>query len=388
MRKSAILINSIHGGGAERIVIELLDQFKKVGFTPLLICIDKESSYDISHVENIVYFNKGRLTKNPVIKFLLIFIYAFRLKKIVKKHHLSLIQSHLSRSNYINLLSKVFGSSHSVQIVNHTAISSYRNKGVLGRINLFLIKRLYRFADLIISIAKAMNDEINSMFRLKNQCMVINNPFDINHIETLSKEVIDNENFSFQKDKKYIVFMGRLVVEKRVLNLIEATFDLLNRHNQYEMLIIGEGDQKDQLEKRIKEKNMSQRIHLLGWQDNPFSIMSRCDIFVSASENEGFPNAIIESMICGVAIVHTDCLTGPREILAPDTDCNKVLQEGFRIEQFGLLTALYDDKALIDAMEFLINNENKRKELILSARKRVDDFNFEKNVNKYLKIME
>ena len=204
MRKSAILINSIHGGGAERIVIELLNQFKKGGFTPLLICIDKECLYDISHVENIVYFNKGRSTKNPVIKFLLIFIYAFRLKKIVKKHNLSLIQSHLSRSNYINLLSRVFGSSHSVQIVNHTAISSYWNKGGLGWINLFLIKRLYRFADLIISIAKAMNDEIISMLKLKNQCIVIHNPFDINHIEALSKEVIDNEIFPFQSFSFYV----------------------------------------------------------------------------------------------------------------------------------------------------------------------------------------
>ena len=217
--------------------------------------------------------------------------------------------------------------------------------------------------------------------------IVIHNPFDINHIEALSKEVIDNEIFPFQEDKKYIVFIGRLEVEKRILNLIEATCELFNRHSQYEMLIIGEGDQKDQLEKRVKEKNMHQRIHLLGWQDNPFRFMSRCDIFVSASENEGFPNAIIESMICGVSIVHTDCLTGPREILAPDTDYNKRLQEGFHIEQCGLLTAVYDDKALIDAMEFLINNENKRKELISSARKRVDDFNFEKNVNKYLEIM-
>jgi glycosyltransferase involved in cell wall biosynthesis len=82
-------------------------------------------------------------------------------------------------------------------------------------------------------------------------------------------------------------------------------------------MIIGDGgaDQVARLKGLAEEKGVADRLSLLGYQDNPFAILSRADLFVSASRWEGASNALIEALACGLPIVATDCPTGNREVV-------------------------------------------------------------------------
>ena len=75
---------------------------------------------------------------------------AVRLKKFIKKHKITVVQSHMYRPNYVNLLARKLGSQHRVQIINHGIAGRYRGQGLLGRVNLFLIRNLYPIADEVI----------------------------------------------------------------------------------------------------------------------------------------------------------------------------------------------------------------------------------------------
>ena len=82
-----------------------------------------------------------------------------------------------------------------------------------------------------------------------------------------------------------------------------------------QLLIIGEGELRPTLERQIKTLDLQDSVFLLGTKSNPYAYLAKSDAFVFSSNHEGFPNVILEALACGLAIVSTDCQSGPREIL-------------------------------------------------------------------------
>ncbi|UIY28919.1 glycosyltransferase [Neorhizobium galegae] len=102
------------------------------------------------------------------------------------------------------------------------------------------------------------------------------------------------------------------------------------------LTIVGEGDERGNLEALIEALNLSQDVSLPGHNPDPLSILSQASLFVSSSSHEGLGNALIEAMACGVPVVATDAPYGPREIL-----------QGGRL---GRLVPVGDATALAQAM--------------------------------------
>ena len=96
---------------------------------------------------------------------------------------------------------------------------------------------------------------------------------------------------------------------------------------------------RGEMEKEIKEmSNLSgfkEDILFLGYQENPFKYISKCDLYVCSSLYEGFPNSLVEAMACGTAVLSTDCKTGPREILSSSNHIETV--KDVTIEKYGVL---------------------------------------------------
>ena len=370
----AILINSLAGGGAEKVVLTLLKEFRSAGMPVQLILIEREQFYELPKGVKIHYLTEEEKIESSTKKLVSVYQCAQKLKKIVKEEGIQWVQSHLIRSNYINVLSQMLGSPHKTQIVNHMLVSFDKKRGFLGKGNLKLYKLLYHKADMIVSISKVMKKDLDEFFQLKNpeRHHVIYNPHDIDTIRSRTQEA--PEGFQFDPQKKYIVSVGRLVGRKRVDQLIEGYAKIRDEFPQAEVLVLGSGEEMDNYKKVAKELGVEGQVHFLGHISNPFAFLARADVFVLASEDEGLPNIIIESMICGTAVVSSDCISGPRETLSPSTDVSIHLKDTLEVAEFGILFPVGHVDLLADALRRMLSDESLRDEYISKGYSRAEDF--------------
>lgn len=89
------------------------------------------------------------------------------------------------------------------------------------------------------------------------------------------------------------------------------------------------------IQKLTKNLQLKDDVLFLGFKNNPFKYIAKADLFVLSSLWEGFPNVLIEAMVCGLPIISTGCRSGPREILAP-TYRNKVKNDYYKAE-YGVI---------------------------------------------------
>ena len=380
----AVLINSLSAGGAEKVVSVIVEELVKAGYRVKLILLEREEFYRISKKVDKIYLSSFKGNENKVLKFLLLPILAWRLKRIIKGNNLRIVQSHMYRANFVNILAKMLGASHKVQIVNAGIVSRYLSEGLAGKISFSLVKYLYPRADLIVWKSKGMKIDGDRVLNLRNRQRVIYNPIDMERILELSDEEV--RDFHFDQDKVYVVSVGRLVRLKRNEDLIRALSYL---DNNVEVLFIGDGSEKESLFKLSKELGVEDRVHFIGRVKNPYKYLLRSHIFVHTSETEGFPNVILEALACGVPVISSDCLSGPREILAPDTDITKQLKkgEGFELAKYGILFPVGDVKSLTEAIQLLLRDKNLYEKYRKVGRKRAEDFSVEKIVQQYKEVL-
>lgn len=384
----AILINSLAGGGAEKIALTLAKEFLNKGVDTKLILIEKEQFYELPPGLDVIYLTDKDKITGGVAKFRSIFTSAINLKKIVKQQHLEVVQSHLIRSNYINALASILGAGHKTQIVNHMLASFDKKRGFLGKITAILYKLLYKNVDQIVSISKVMKNDLDQFLKLdhNHNHKVIYNPHEIDLIKSKSKE--NPELFHFDPDKKYMVSIGRLVYRKRVDLQIQALTNLRSQHENLELLVLGDGEMKNEYESEAKQLGVSAFVHFLGYVQNPYSYLTRADLFVMSSEDEGLPNIIIESLICGTAVVSTDCISGPREILSPESDVNIQLKDSIEITDYGVLTPVGEVHLLAEAIDRVLNDEQLRQSLVEKGKQRAEEFRSSRVAKTYLQEMK
>ncbi len=370
-----MLINSLTLGGAEKIAITLCEEYRKEGINVVFVCLEKDDFYKINN-NKVYYLSDHTGTNESTLKKLYyLFVFALRLKKFLKKENVSVVQSHLYRANYVNVLAKLLGSGHKAQIVNHGIVSRYKKENLTGKVNLFLIKKLYSRADQVILNSKGMMLDLKRIGKFRNDMCVINNPFDLNEILRLKEEAFKEDEFAFNKEKKYLIAVGRLEKVKRISDIIKAFGKLKKMCCDVELIILGDGSEEKNILDLIDRLQLKDRVHLPGRITNPFKYISKADILISASEYEGFSNVIVEALTSGTAVISTDCESGPREILSPKSDVNIKLKPGeIEFSEFGVLVPVGDHETMAMAVEELLSKNNILKEYSENGIKRAREF--------------
>ena len=113
--------------------------------------------------------------------------------------------------------------------------------------------------------------------------------------------------------------------------------------------------------------------------------MTSADCMVMSSHFEGLPNVFLEALACGLPIISTDCPSGPREIIAPDTNRNHQTTKAIELAKYGILTPVGNADKLAEAMQFMYENEQYRKGDFF--KERVEPFRVEKVVMQLLEQM-
>ena len=387
MKKIAFLINSVNLGGAERVFITLLENLKN-NKSVELICIEKTQYYPIPDGIKVTFLSKMTGKESGLTKLIVLPILAYKLKRHCRLNNISLIQSHIFRANYINILSKLLGSKHIAHIVIHGVISEYLKKGILGKINLFLIKYLYPRAEMIIANSKGVRNDLQNIFNFKNPIVIIYNPFDVKQIQQESLEPLDANDFQMNPKIKYIISVGRLIKGKRQGDLINA-FKLISKsHKDCELIFLGDGNNKNSLVSLSKKLDITDKVHFLGNVPNPYKYLSRSVLSVLASESESFGNVLVESMICKCPVISSNCKFGPQEILSPANEVNIVqIEKDIEYAENGLLVPVGDIKNLAKAMKLLLENKELCKKYIDKAYQRSKDFDVDKIIQFHKKYL-
>jgi len=163
---------------------------------------------------------------------------------------------------------------------------------------------------------------------------------------------------------RWIVAMGRLAPQKGFDLLIDAFSRVAGRHPAWSLKILGEGPDRSALEQLIDVKGLAGRVVLAGWEPDPGSVLRQGELFVLSSRFEGFPNALLEAMACGLPAVSFDCPSGPAEIIRDQID--------------GILVPPEDVAGLADAIDRTLADEALRRRLAAEAVRVVERFGVER----------
>lgn len=255
----------------------------------------------------------------------------------------------------------------------HNQYSTFLQIVEYGDLYAKIIQRYFNESDRIIAVSHGIATDLIENFGVHPEVIaVINNPMDIAQIENLAQEPI-TEHPWFSEDIPILLFVGRLTPQKGLTYLLQATVQA-RKVARFRVALIGEGEQRQELEALAQQLRIADDVLFLGKQRNPFKFMRRATCFVLPSIVEGLPYVIPEAMACGCPIIATDCAPGVRELLG----------DGKR----GLLVAPRDPHALAEAILRMLWDDNLRRELSQAGLRYAQDFAAEKIVAQYEALLK
>ena len=348
-RKICFITGGLAGGGMERSLTSLANYFAEIGHDVTIINIFKtDVFFTLNSSIKVVWPNLNRDKAHRII-------YAIRLlpylRREIKKVKADAVISFGEWFNAYVILSLI-GTKQKLFISDRM--------GPLLKLGFPLDvanRFLYKYATGIIAQTKTASEIIAKKTKAKNIIVIPNAVKPIN-VSTLTRE-------------KRIISVGRLSREKGHEVLIAAFARL---HDESWVLdIVGDGPERKSLEEKTLALGITEKVFFHGHMKHFGDLLGRASIFVLPSYYEGFPNALIEAMSVPLAVISSDCVAGPSEIIRHGLD--------------GLLFEPGNVDVLLELLTALTSNEKQRDYLASNAFKVRERFAFEQMSKKYLSIL-
>ena len=332
-----IFIPNLNLGGAERVVVTLLRHIDRSKFDCCLVVLGDDKGalvVDLPADIPVKFFNRKRV------------LFAVpALIRLLWQSRPELVFSNLSHLNLIIAMVRFFLPKTVKFIVRESSVVSVNIRQYkvqfLWR---FLYKAFYRRLDYIICQSAVMQHDIVENFRVPvKQTVIIHNPVDIDAIKALAKEGMEHVTPPPIVSRFRFVFVGGLRTEKRVERLLHAFARI--PAGEACLDIVGDGPERQILNRLCKELALTDRVRFVGFQSNPYGWMKTADALLLTSDYEGAPNVVLEALALETPIISTPAIGGVREMLAGQPGC--MVAEASTFDSFA--------KAMID----WLNLENK-----------------------------
>lgn len=354
----AFVIGSLTAGGAERVISTLSNELIATYNIVIIELVKSNPFYKLDPAIKIVSC-KSELKPSKNI-FEAIRNNIFLLKKIsnyIKSEKINLIIGFITNVNILTLVAARLNKIH--------CIISERNNPEIDNAPKkkwdFFREKLYKKADFLVVQTPLIKKFFDKLME-PEKVIILPNPLSSSFVEAYNKKV-EKENI--------ILNIGRLTAQKAQHLLINA-FGNINNDN-WKLIVVGEGDKKQEYESLIKKLNLNDKVILAGKSEDIESYYSKSKIFVLTSNFEGFPNVLIEAMYMGLACISTDCPTGPSDIIRNDENgylipmgdqislevqLKNLMSEKFKRESFGKLAhetaSKFEAKKIVGKWEQLI----------------------------------
>jgi glycosyltransferase involved in cell wall biosynthesis len=171
-----------------------------------------------------------------------------------------------------------------------------------------------------------------------------------------------------------VIAVGRYARQKGLDLLVDAFARILPVVPDWELVIVGEGPERKNLQEQLTQRGCAGRVFLSGAVGNIADWYAAADLFVLSSRWEGFPNSLLEALAHGLPVVAADCLTGPRSLVREGID--------------GVLVPPNDAASLAAAMERLMTDDEMRRKFARRASEVRNRYSVEKVAGLWMTVME
>ena len=363
------VINSLAGGGAERVLSRLLALSEPYAerYRISLALLDKvDTAYPIPDFVTVHQLDSRGGFWRSILE----------LRRLVRAADPDLRLSFLTRANVAN---RFAAPRRAVPWIVSERIntSAHLGTGLRALVVKALVRLTYPRATRVIAVSRGVGEELVRHYGVdRARIDVVANPVDLDAIRA---EGAKPDALAIADP--FVFAMGRLTGSKNHAMLMRAfaRSGLAGR-----LVIAGEGPDRDALLACAQRLGIADRVDLPGFLANPYATMRRARVFALSSNVEGFPNALVEALALGVPSVATNCPDGPAEILA-----GKSLAEisGLVVAEAGVIVPVDDDRLLADALKMLFEGPL-REAVITGATERIQAFSPRQAVEHYWGIIE
>ncbi|MDX1932709.1 MAG: glycosyltransferase [Capsulimonadales bacterium] len=251
--------------------------------------------------------------RNPVGKARAALARVRRLQAFIDAEKPDVIVSFGEAANILNLLTR---RKRTVLSVRVSLPESLAGMAPYGSVYGVLVRRLYPRADRIVAVSEGIADQLTDGFGVPRRLVtVIRNGYDAERIRALAKEPLPDDRTAQFFSAPTVTNVASLAPQKGQEHLIRAFARARREIPDLRLCLVGRGEKQAEFERLAESLGVRDSVLFAGFDPNPYRYLSRSRVFVLPSRFEGFPNALVEAMICGLPVIATDCPTGPREIL-------------------------------------------------------------------------
>ena len=399
MHKVLFVITSLGGGGAERTLSNLTTNFPLDWEIDILIARNDKSIYP--YRGNIIDLGiKEQKNYNNILYRIKVFLKKLTtLRKMKKQNHYTVCISFMTRANVLNILS---GKKYCKTIISVRNDYRHERTSKSERIANKIERLLSKKADLVVSLSNGVRDYLVRDLHLSAENVItIYNGFNFNNYTQVKSPQNKSLTTADSKDLFSFITTGRLTDQKGQWHLIRAFAHLNKKYPKCTLTILGEGPLRQYLEMLVNEYGVGKNVSLVGFVENTFEYYYKSSAFVFTSLYEGFGNVLIEAMMCSLPVISSDCFSGPREILAPDTNVSYQLKDNMECAEYGILVPScsgtrynandpleLQEQILFSAMEKVLTDCEIRKHYAEQSTQRTNDFSIETAVEKWVEVIE
>lgn len=396
-KKKLMLISPmLHQGGFERVCIttaRLLQPY----FEVIIVIFDSSNiAYDIKGLD-VIDIKMG-VQKGKIKKLLNVLKRSRKVKQLKEELHPDISYSFGPSANLVNAFSKTKNTKVWLGLRNYTDVEEKLK-----------VKLFVKLADLIICCSKEIEKEINNRFQF-HKTATLYNPYDVETIRKESEcgepELPFGETNEEGRKLRYLVSMGRDDDMKGFWHMLKA-FSLIQKNVQEARLLILGAGTFETYKKLAEDLKISDAVYFAGMRKDPYKYLKKGEIYLLTSQNEGFPNALVEGMSLGLAAVSVDCMTGPLEILAEDKK-QELVEDQLRKKKteivygtYGILLTEMEKEKNLDASDIqagekrlaevvvdLLRTKERLEKYQQLAKQRANDFTYESYVEQFLKLVQ
>jgi glycosyltransferase involved in cell wall biosynthesis len=293
-------------GGADRIVVTLLQRLDRARFAPSLALVHMRGALlrEVpADVPITVLGSRRVLTAGP------------RLAEMIRRQDPDVVFSaHGSPNTVVAIAHAVSASRARLVLSERSALVRADRSRLRNFVELRAKALAYRRADLVTAVSAGVASELESVLKLSAvHIRVVYNPIVDDQLVARAAEPVDDPWFA-DRAVPIIVAVGRLVEIKDYPTLIDA-FARVRAQRPARLFVLGDGPLRSQLEALVAARGLAGDVRFHGFDPNPVKYMSRATVMLHASRAEGLPGAMIQSIACGTPVVATDCDYGPREVI-------------------------------------------------------------------------